>query len=248
MEIAEKRVVLLTGAGGTLGAEFCRRYAAKYAIVAVCGRRAVAWAPDQNHRMVDPLDPTAAIPENLSPIHTIYANLTTPGEIERIVELTMARHGHIDAVVNAAVYWVFGSMIDSDAHANSAEGQFLVNVIAPMRLAVAVARATWRDRVDENRARNRCVVNVSSTSGVHIYGGVGQGIYSASKAALNYLTCHMADEFSRIGVRVTGIAPTSFPGIISTESVADALDRAIESGPTGKTMVLEHGREYSIPG
>ncbi|MCW5771835.1 MAG: SDR family NAD(P)-dependent oxidoreductase, partial [Rhodospirillaceae bacterium] len=126
--------------------------------------------------------------------------------------------------------------------------QFLVHVSVPMRLAIAVARAAWRDDVDENRARNRCVVNISSTSGVHIYGGVGQGIYSASKAALNYLTCHMADEFARIGVRVTGLAPTSFPGLVATEAVAAALDRAIESGPNGKTMVLEQDREYAIPG
>jgi NAD(P)-dependent dehydrogenase (short-subunit alcohol dehydrogenase family) len=245
--MTDKKVCLLTGAGGTLGAEFCRRYASKYAIAAVCGRRPVPWMPDQNHRMIDPLDPQAAIPENQSPIFTIHADLTKPSDLERITALALARFGRIDVVVNAAVYWLFGSTIENDAVLNSAEGQFLVNVVTPLRLATVVARAYWRDRVPENRAQNRSVVNISSTSGVHIYGGTGQGIYSASKAALNYLTCHMAEEFWRVGVRVTGIAPTSFPGLLATATVADALDRAIETGPAGKMMVLEQDREYLIP-
>ncbi len=54
-------------------------------------------------------------------------------------------------------------------------------------------------------------MNISSTAGIYIYPGHGQSIYSASKAALNYLSMHMGDEFSSIGVRVNALAPTSFP-------------------------------------
>jgi NAD(P)-dependent dehydrogenase (short-subunit alcohol dehydrogenase family) len=243
----DRKVCLLTGAGGRLGSEFCRRFAAKYAIAAVCRRRGVDGVPDQNQRMFDPLDPGTAVAENQSDIFVIRANLAAAQETTRIVELTMARFGRIDFLVNAAVYYHWSPMIDDDALAMSAEQQFLINAIVPLRLSLAVVRACWRDRQADNAAYNRCIVNVSSTSGLHVYPGTGQSIYSASKAALNYLTCHMADEFRRIGIRVNGVAPTSFPSIVKTETVAAAIDRMMESDITGRLLVLDREREYYSP-
>jgi NAD(P)-dependent dehydrogenase (short-subunit alcohol dehydrogenase family) len=242
-----KKVCLLTGAGGLLGTEFCRRYASKYAIVAVCGRRAVAGVPDQYVRAIDPLSAGADAPENAHPVFTVHADLAVAGQLERAVELAMARFSRIDLLVNAAAHSVWGSMLEETHVVDSIERQFLVNAIVPFRLAVLVARAFWRDRAAENRRHNRSVINISSTAGVHIYPGSGQSVYSASKAALNYLTCHIAGEFQRIGVRAVGLAPTSFPSLLSTESVADAIDRLAESDINGRVLVMDRDREYLTP-
>jgi NAD(P)-dependent dehydrogenase (short-subunit alcohol dehydrogenase family) len=242
-----KKVCLFTGAGGLLGNEFCRRFYAKYAIVAVCGRRKVNDVPDQHHTLVDPLDPAGHKDLNENRLFTIHADLAQPGQIDRVVELALARYGRIDAVVNAAVYSVWSSMLESDEVAASAERQFLVNAIAPFRLSLAIARAFWRNRDAENRKMNRCVVNVSSIGGVKVYQESGQSVYSASKAALNYLTYHMAHEFRPIGVRVAGIAPNSFPGIVPTESVAIAIDRMIDSEANGDLLVIDEEPEGGNP-
>ena len=129
----------------------------------------------------------------------------------------------------------------SDSHRalDSAERQFRVNTLLPARLAVQVAREFWRDRDLENRSLNRNVVNVSSTAGVVIHPGQGQGIYSASKVALNFLTRHLADEFSRFGVRVNALAPDSFPGRVRTRAVATALNQLDIGQATGRVLVVD---------
>src|SRR5207253_8964681 len=87
-----------------------------------------------------------------------------------------------------------------------------LNVVAPLALVAEVGRRLWLTDLEENRYRNRCVVNVSSSAGIYVYPGYGQGMYSASKAALNILTRHLAAELEPIGVRANVLAPDAFPG------------------------------------
>ena len=54
------------------------------------------------------------------------------------------------------------------------------------------------------------IVNVSSESGAH--GSVGQGIYAASKAALDSLTKTWSKELASHGIRVVAVAP----GVLET--------------------------------
>jgi NAD(P)-dependent dehydrogenase (short-subunit alcohol dehydrogenase family) len=148
----------------------------------------------------------------------------------------------IDLLVNAAVRYEMGPIMNAYT-ADYFESQFKWNVILPMRLSVLVAERFWRDRDIENRKNNRNVVNMSSTAGVHLYENAGQGPYAASKAALNHATRHLASEFSTIGIRANALAPESFPGIISTESVVEAIARLDQSVGTGQVVVLDtHGK------
>ena len=129
-------------------------------------------------------------------------------------------------------------MVDSDQLLASLQTQFNINVCAPLRLAVLIARQFWRDRAPENAQMNRNIINVSSIAGVRIYSGSGQSAYSASKAALNFLTWHMAEEFRAFGVRVNATAPDAFPRLISTDSVVDSLVRLEAGVLSGKVLVL----------
>ena len=237
---AARRVCLLTGAGGTLGDAFCRRYAAEYDIVAVCRTRAPG-VPSQLESYVDPLDPGAALPENAQRVHVVHADLAQPGQVERVVELALARFGRIDLLVNNAALAALHphGVADGDAALRDVERTFAMNVAVPLALAVRVVQQFWRDRPAENSAAGRNVVNVSSLSGSRVYPHLGQAVYAASKAALTHLTRHLGAEFATYGVRVNAVAPTSFPALVSTAAVTDAIVRLDRESVTGQVLALE---------
>lgn len=234
-----RRVCLLTGAGGRLGSMFSRLYGHRYDILAVYHTRApqppleVCWH-------VDPLNPTLRKPVGTARFEAIRSDLALSGEIPRVVEATLDRFGGVDLLVNAAAHIRLGSLLSGDAGFVDVRCMFEMNAIVPLRLAVELSRQCWSVQgVAENSALNRNVVNVSSTSGAYVFGGFGQGGYSASKAALNMLTCHMAEEFASLGIRVNTLAPGAFPGAVTTESVCDAIARLDRDSLTGSMLMLE---------
>jgi NAD(P)-dependent dehydrogenase (short-subunit alcohol dehydrogenase family) len=233
-------VCLLTGAGGTLGNAFCRAYATDYDIVAV-HRTRVPGVPNQFDDYVDPLHPDDPVPENAGRVYAVAADLEQPGEVERVLDIALARYDGVDLLVNAAAYsrWHAPGLLDSDGVLADLDRHFAVNVGVPLRLASTLARRFWLARDRENRARNRNVVNLSSLAGSKVFPNQGQGAYAASKAALNQLTRHLAAEFAPFGVRVNALAPNSFPAIVRTDSVARAIVRLDGEDVTGRVLVLD---------
>jgi NAD(P)-dependent dehydrogenase (short-subunit alcohol dehydrogenase family) len=228
---SNRRVCLLTGAGGTLGRAFCQRHADDYHIVAVHGRR----RPElPNHR-------TGASGDGPS-IFPVAANLADDLEIARVVDLSLARFDRIDLVVHAAVHSMWAPIFEPHL-VESAERQFRINVLVALKLVVAVTRRFWEGRETENARLNRDVINVSSSAGVKMYPGLGQSVYAASKAALNHLTRHLASELRPLGVRANAVAPTSFPGIIPTQRVVEEIARLDRGAETGQIVLIEGGRD-----
>lgn len=229
---------VLTGAGGRLGNAFCKQYAADYEIVAVCRRRPPS-VPSQFERFVDPLDPHDEAP-NANAVYVIYADLAQAGEAERVVDLVMARYGRVDLLVNNAAATAFHpyGLADGEQALADFDTFYTVNVAAPLRLSVRFAQRFWQANAAENREHNRNIVNVSSLSGHRVYGG-GQGIYASSKAALNHLTRYLAVEFESFGVRVNALSPTSFPALITSESVADAVVRLDRESVNGRILKVD---------
>jgi NAD(P)-dependent dehydrogenase (short-subunit alcohol dehydrogenase family) len=237
-----RKVCLFTGAGGPLGEMFCRMFGAQYDIVAVLGRRTPNIVT-QHQWWVDPLAPNVPLAENLSNVFALQADLNDENELRRVVEITLARYDRIDILVNGAAASHWAPMLNGGKLLENAHQHFETNVLLPLRLSTLVADYFWNDRTAENRSYNRSVVNISSTAGVYIYPGQGQSIYSASKAALNYLSMHMGDEFNLLGVRVNALAPTTFPRLIPTETVADSVRRLAESDANGRILILDENGE-----
>lgn len=232
--------MLLTGAGGLLGDAFCRRHARTYDIVAVCRSR-VPGVASQHETFVDPLAPDTELEDNRASVFTVFADLTQAGQVDRVIELALARHGRIDVLVNNAGHMQHHphGLVDGDEALLDLERHLALNVKLPLQLAVRTAQLFWRDRAVDNRAHNRSVVNISSLAGSRVYPGQGQALYAASKAALNQLTRHMADEFDAFGVRVNALAPNSFPRIVPTEDVADAIVRLTVESLTGRVIAMD---------
>lgn len=229
---------LFTGAGGTLGSAFCRLYADKYSIAAVY-RRQPPPVPSQHQWLIDPLAPQVQISQNRDSIFAIHADLGEDRELERVVDLTLARFDRIDVLVNAAVHSCWAPAVDSGRLVKELAQQFSINTMVPLKLAVCIARKFWRDRDRENAQMNRSVINVSSIAGVYVYPNSGQSVYSASKAALNFLTFHLASEFAPFRVRVNATAPNAFPQIVSTEDAAKTIRSLDEGRMTGKVLILD---------
>ena len=241
----QRRVCLLTGASGQLGAYFCQHFVDRYDIVAVYRRNRPPVA-SQDVRYFDPVAPERPVGQNERRVFAVQADLTDERECDRVVELALARYERIDVLVNGAVASVWSSMINSDHLRRSGYNQLMTNVLVPLNLAISVARQFWQGRDEENRANNRNVVNVSSVAGLRIYAGSGQSLYAASKAALNHLTGHMANEFAPLGVRVNATAANSFPSIVPTSRAANAIVRLDGGDENGVIVVVDGEADTDI--
>jgi len=220
-------------------------FASKYDIIAVYRSQPPAIAT-QEQTLVDPLRPSTNLPENASPVFAIKADFADDRQHTRVVELALAHSGRIDLLANVAAWSVWAPLMESDQLLDSMRDQFQINCIAPTKLACAVARLFWQDRMHDNIASNRNIVNLSSIAGINVYPDGGQSVYGATKAALNHLTYHMASEFWSIGVRVNAIAPNSFPGIVPLAGVARSIVQLDEASVTGKIRVIDRHEDYYL--
>lgn len=232
-----KRVCLLTGASGLLGTAFIARYADRFTIAAVHHRELLDCA-SQDQVFVDPLSPGSRLAENDHAVHSIRADLAKAKEIDRTLDEVTARFGQVDLLVNAAALRSFSTLLRSGA-LDAAEEMWRVNVDAPLRLCVGLATRLWRRDPAENERLNRNVVNVSSTAGLFVYPDRGQALYGTTKAALNHLTYHLASELWDLGVRINAVAPNTFPDIVPTERVLEAIVSLDASAQTGQVLRLE---------
>ena len=126
----------------------------------------------------------------------LAGDITDAAMPQRLIDACVQTHGsHIHILVNLAGY-CHDAMIHKCSD-DQFEAQHQVHVMAPFRLIRALA-PMWRDKATQQQ-QPKCIVNVSSVSGLH--GNTGQINYSAAKAALSGLTKTVAKEWGQFGVR-----------------------------------------------
>lgn len=233
-----KRVCMLTGASGPLGTAFIERYADRYQIIAVHNRNPIQFATQQQV-FVDPLFPSLETAANNHAVYSVRADISKQDEIERLICEVIALFGRIDLLINGAAMRKWSHLLAPGA-LDTVEMQMNVNILAPVRLAVDLARAFWCLDPDTNVRFNRNIINISSTAGLFVYPDLGQALYAMSKAALNHITYHLATDFWDIGIRVNAVAPDTFPGRVSIEEVLDAIITLDSSKQTGQVLPLYH--------
>ena len=186
---------------------------------------------------VDPLDRRRALAANSQRVHTIRADISRLENVEATVQETLDAFGRVDLLVNAAAVRRFSPLVLNGA-GEDAEEMFKVNILAPLRLSLSLAKTFWHVDPPMNVQLNRNIVNISSTAGLFVYPDTGQALYASSKAALNHLTYHLASEFWDLGIRVNAVAPDTFPGRVSFDEVLDAIIMLDESDGTGDVLPL----------
>jgi 3-oxoacyl-[acyl-carrier protein] reductase len=208
----EDQVVVITGAGRGIGAAAAKLFAAQDARVVV------------NDLNAEPAEEVvASIRASGGEAIAVAGSVTDLDFPAHLVRSTIDAYGKINVLVNNAGYtW------DGMLHKMSDEqwGAILeVHVTAPFRLIRAVAPymrdAAKQEMAEGGTTESRCIVNVSSTSGLH--GNIGQGNYATGKMGIVGLTKTVAKEWGRFGIRCNTVAF----GYIDTR-----LTRAKEAGET----------------
>lgn len=221
-----QQVVVITGAGRGIGAAAARLFAENGAAVVVSDRDKA------------PTDETAAaIRAAGGKALGVAGDVTDPAFPQALMEAAIAEFGALHVLVNNAGYtWdgMLHKMTDKQWDAMLA-----VHNTAPFRL-VRAAAPYMRDAAKQEEAEGRapaprCIINVSSTSGLH--GNVGQLNYATAKMGLVGFTKTVAKEWGPFNIRCNAVAF----GYIETR-----LTQAKESG---EAMIVD-GEEIrlGVPG
>ncbi|MFY9333987.1 MAG: SDR family oxidoreductase [Porticoccaceae bacterium] len=206
-KFCQDRVVIVTGAGGGLGAAHARVLASHGAKVVI---------NDINQAAAEQVVNDILSAGGEAVYNT--ANITDFADSKRSVEQAVSEFGALHAVVNNAGNnrdRMFASLSEEDWDAVIAvhlKGHFCTS-----RHAVEY----WRDLAKKGEGLAARIVN--TTSGAGLQGSVGQSNYAAAKAGICALTLNQAAELGRYGVTANGIAPAARTGM--TTAVASMAAR-----------------------
>jgi len=197
------RVVIITGGSGGLGQIICNAIVASFPECYVYGTSRSAKG-----------SPTKSKPG----LTMIPLDVTSDTSVKECVQAILARHGFIDALVNNA-----GSLWNTrtaTALAADASKQFELNFMGPLRMSTAVTKPMLEQQHEHGESGRSKIINIGS-----IGGRVGlpyNGLYSASKAALEKYSDTQAYELLRYGIRVSLIEPGDLkPGMAGTFKADD---------------------------
>lgn len=183
--MADKRVVLVTGASSGIGRAIALHFGVRGWRVALTARREAQL--DEVAERIRAADGAA---------HCVAADLAADGVPKQLVESTLARFGALDVLVNNAGVGEFEPTagITDDAY----DRQFDLNVRAVVRLVRAVVPHF-------RRAGGGQLINIGSIVG---YIGIARGpLYSATKWALRGLNESWRDELHPHNIKCAYVGP-----------------------------------------
>jgi 3-oxoacyl-[acyl-carrier protein] reductase len=189
------QVTIVTGAGRGIGAAAARLFAQHGAKVVV---------NDLNQEPADAV--VAEIVAAGGEAMAVAGDVTEAEFPDQLMATAVATYGKINILVNNAGYtW------DGMLHKMSdKQWQAILDVhaTAPFRMIRAVApymREPAKQEMAEGGPKEpRCIINVSSTSGLH--GNIGQANYATGKMGIVGLTKTIAKEWGGFGIRCNAVA------------------------------------------
>jgi NAD(P)-dependent dehydrogenase (short-subunit alcohol dehydrogenase family) len=180
------RVVLVTGAGGSLGSAVARTFYAGGARLVLAER--------------SPEKIAAALPEIAQDADRALvqaADLTDAASVEALVQAALERFGQIDALANT----VGGYRAGTPVHETPVEQwEFMLSLNA--RTAFLVSQAVIPPMLERGSGH---IVHVAARAALS--GGAKMAAYSASKSALIRLVESLAAELKHSGITVNCVLP-----------------------------------------
>lgn len=176
------KVVLVTGASSGIGRAMARAVAAAGAQVALVGRSA-----DRLQAVASDIGKDAL---------AVSAELTKPGEVDRVVSETVVRFGRIDILLPNAGLYIPGNVAEGDPDAW--DELMAINVSSVFRLA----RAVLPGMIAQDGGHIVITSSVSGHQAIH-----WEPIYSASKHAIQSFVHGLRRQVAKHNIRVGEIAP-----------------------------------------
>jgi NAD(P)-dependent dehydrogenase (short-subunit alcohol dehydrogenase family) len=208
------KVVLVTGGGSGIGRATARAFAAEGATVVVAGR--------DERRLA------SAVREIGGGASAVTVDVTDSGDVARMVETVVARHGGLHVAFNNA-----GILGDPAPAADLPEDVF--DAVIATNLT-----GTWlclKHEIAHMRAHGGgAIVNMASNIGAHRR-RPNLAAYAASKAAVTALTKAAALDHIAEGVRINAVSPGATDTDMSRrpgETDADRAARLKDSIPLGR--------------
>lgn len=208
MGICKDRVVIVTGAGGGLGAAHARVFASEGACVIVNDINR-----DAAQKVVDEIVAAGG----RATVNT--SDITNYADSANAVKQAIDTYGDLHVVVNNAGInrdRMFASMSEAEWDAIMAvhlKGHFCISSHAVQH---------WRDQSKAGQKVDARIIN--TTSGAGLQGSIGQSNYAAAKAGIAALTLNQAAELGRYGITANAIAPAARTGMTTAvESMATRM-------------------------
>lgn len=204
MVSAPRQIAVVTGAGSGIGAATARLYAAQGARVMVC---------DIDVGLAQAT--VEAIQAAGGSAHAFELDVTNAEAVEAVFQHIEATHGPMDELVNNV-----GIEIVGDTQAFSLEDYdrlFNVNVRSVFLCCRAAARHM-------GQRGTGAIVNLASVASFKTW--PGDGVYSATKAAVLALTKAFAVDLAAQGIRVNAVAPAIVETAMTERAIARDADPA----------------------
>jgi NAD(P)-dependent dehydrogenase (short-subunit alcohol dehydrogenase family) len=221
----ERRVVAITGAGGTLGAAISTQLAGE---------------PDTDLLLSDvsasSLEATiAGLSDAAGSIETVLADVSDFAQVESAITVAVERFGRLDVLIsNAGVLSPNGRI--HNLATEDWERAFRVNLLGAVngiRAAVAVMRPQG----------SGSIVLTASVAGLTAWSHAAP--YCATKAAVIQLAKVAAVEYARDGIRVNCVCPGTFRSEIHADLPPEALEAMGERHPLGLGSAADLVGAYS---
>jgi len=208
-----RRVIAITGAGGTLGSAISARLAGEAGtdlVLSDVSDGALAAT-------------VAQLPERDAPVETVRADVSEFDQVEAVVAHTVARFGRLDVLVsNAGVLAPNGRI--HNLTTEDWDRCYRINVLGAVngiRAAVPVMR----------EQRSGSIVLTASVAGMTAWSHAAP--YCATKAAVISLAKVAAVEYARDGIRVNCVCPGTFLSTIHEGLPEEAIDAMAARHPLG---------------
>ena len=212
-----KRIVLITGASGGIGAAIAKRFAA--------AGFALVLQYNKNREAAEAL--IRSLPDGTDYL-CVPCDLCDADSVSEMIDAAHKRLGKVSLLVNCAGV-ALPQKLFSDTTDAEYDFVFDTNVRGTMRLT--------RLLLDDLRETQGAVVNLSSMWGVT--GGSCEVVYSASKAALIGFTKALAKELAPSGVMVNAVAPGLVPTAMNAHLSTEELDAFRQETPLNRLGTAE---------
>jgi NAD(P)-dependent dehydrogenase (short-subunit alcohol dehydrogenase family) len=205
MGMLEGKVTIITGGTSGIGESSAALFVAEGAKVVFTGRRKA-----EGESVAKRLGANAVYVE---------ADATSEADWQKLMRLTLDRHGRIDVLFNNA---------GGPAQTGGIEGLTVEAFDAAMALLVRSVMLGMKHAAPVmKQQRAGSIVNNGSVA-AHLAGYSSSMVYSAAKAAVVHLTRCVAMELGEHGVRVNSVSP----GAIATGILAKALGMSASKADT----------------